>query len=116
MQALEAVLPAGDIVPAEQEPQTLESVNVLDWAPARAYFPSGHVMVPVQDEDVSPVVEPYVPARQLEQVVRPIALLYVPAEQIVHPLAIPPVYVTEFPEYPAAHVKHCVAPPIAVVE
>ena len=52
-QALDAVLPAGDMELAAQEAQTLVSVNVLDGAPARAYLPSGQV----KDKQAVPPVE-----------------------------------------------------------
>jgi hypothetical protein len=66
-----AILPAGDEKPAAQEAQTLELVKVFDVAPARAYFPIGQVIVPVHEALVKRVVDPYVPAGQLEHVVEP---------------------------------------------
>ena len=67
--AVFAVLPAGDEKPAAQEAQTLELVKVFDVAPARAYLPTGQVKVPVHEAVVKRVVDPYVPAGQLIQVV-----------------------------------------------
>jgi len=43
VQAVLTVLPKGDEVPAAQDAHTLTSVRVFDVAPARAYFPIGHV-------------------------------------------------------------------------
>ena len=42
VQALLIILPEGDEKPGEQDAHTLASVRVLDVAPARAYFPTGH--------------------------------------------------------------------------
>ena len=67
--AVLTVLPAGDDLPAAQDAQTVESVRVFVLAPARAYFPTGQVNVPVQAAVCKPAVDPYVPAGQLEQVV-----------------------------------------------
>jgi hypothetical protein len=58
-------------VPAGQLAQILESVHKFDVAPGKAYFPRGQEIVLVQLLDVSPVVEPYVPAGQRVQVADP---------------------------------------------
>ncbi len=65
------MLPASDEKPAEQEAQTLVLVKVFDVAPGRAYLPAGQVIVPVQVAVVNLVVDPYVPAGQLMQLVNP---------------------------------------------
>ena len=57
-----AILAAGDDLPATQEAQTVGSVGVLNLAPARAYFPAGQDMGPVQVATERPGVDPYVPA------------------------------------------------------
>jgi hypothetical protein len=49
VQLLGEILPAGDVKPAEHEPHVLGSAILLDDAPARAYFPIGHVTVPLQE-------------------------------------------------------------------
>ena len=111
-QALDAVLPAGDIELAAQEAQTLASVNVFDVAPARAYLPSGQVTSPVQSLEVSPVVEPYFPAGHLAQTVSSVtvfdlapATAYVPIGHETLPeherVVLPPV-----PNFPAGHLVH----------
>jgi hypothetical protein len=79
VQAELVMLPEGDEKPAEQEAQTLELVKVFEVAPARAYLPAGQVIVPLQVAVVNLVVDPYVPAGQLEQLVDPAVEEYVPA-------------------------------------
>ncbi len=57
-QSLLNLLPAGEVKPAGQLAQTVASVKVADEAPARAYLPDGHVIVPVHEAVVRPVVDP----------------------------------------------------------
>ena len=49
-------------VPAAQFAQLVARAVEADVAPATAYFPTGHVIVPVHVGDFNPVVDPYVPA------------------------------------------------------
>jgi len=74
------VEPANEYEPVAQIPQTVESLTVLEVAPARALLPAGHETVPVQVATWRPVVEPYVPAGQDVHVAEP-ANEYVPVEQ-----------------------------------
>jgi hypothetical protein len=63
-----ATLPDTEIFPAAQLAQTVTSVKVDEVALATAYFPAGQVIAPVQVATWRPVVKPYVPAGQGEQV------------------------------------------------
>ena len=49
-------------LPASQTAQTAVEVTSSNVAPATAYFPTGHVIVPLQVGDFNPVMAPYVPA------------------------------------------------------
>jgi hypothetical protein len=52
------LLPETEVVPAGQLAQTVASVKVADEAPARAYLPTGHVIVPVHAFVERPAVDP----------------------------------------------------------
>ena len=58
VQSVLNLLPETEVVPAGQLAQTVASVKVADEAPARAYLPTGHVIVPVHAFVERPAVDP----------------------------------------------------------
>lgn len=99
-------------VPPGQLAQTEVSSVTEEDAPGRAYFPAEQETATVQSLEVSPLVEPYLPAEHKAQTLTSVRVLdvapgnaYLPAGHVTTPEqsedVLPPV-----PNFPAGHIVH----------